>query len=158
MSSGKSSYSAPFGRAVDVASGSAFFVGAEQQAAALFAHIPRAVGAAQNAHFGLSGLFAGDDFGDVAGQDILMLDRDDGDIQPDHFAGLAREVAGRANDMLASDIAFIGFDNPFVAAPFDGRDGRAGVDNAAQFARPGGERIGEIGGLDIAVLAVNDGA
>ena len=37
------------------------------------------------------------------GHDVLVLDRDHRDVEPDHGAGLAREVAGGADHVLAGD-------------------------------------------------------
>jgi hypothetical protein len=40
--------------------------------------------------------------------DILVLNRDHRHVDSDHAAGLAREIAGRRNDVLASYVAFVG--------------------------------------------------
>ena len=93
------------------------------------------------------------------GDDILVLDRDDRNVEPDHRAGLAREIAGRRDDVLAGDVALVGLDQPFAGRLLlDADDRGVAVDFGAAIARPLGQRLGQVGGLDIAVIGMLDGA
>ncbi len=109
-------------RAVEVAAGRALLVGAEQQAARLLAHVPGAVRFAQHAHLGQAVPMALLDLRVRLGHDVLVLDRDDRNIEPDHGAGLAREIAGRRDHVLAGDVALVGLDEPLARGrPLDAR-------------------------------------
>ena len=91
------------------------------------------------------------------GHDVLVLDRHDRHVDPDHAARFSREVAGGGDDVFADDVALVGDDLPLAARkPLDRGDGRHAVDLAAAFARRARQRLGEVGGLDIAVLRVLD--
>jgi len=50
------------------------------------------------------------------GDEVLMLDRDDRDVEADHGAGGAREVAAAGDNMLAFDVALVGGDAPAMLA------------------------------------------
>ena len=146
-------------RAVDVAARRALLVGAEKQAAVLLAHVPRGVALAQHAHLRQPLPPALDDQGVRLGDDVLVLDGDDGDIEAHHLAGLAGEVAGGRDDMLARDIALVGLHQPFAGGlPLDAGDGGVAVDRGAAVTRALRQRLGEIGGLDVAVFGVLDRA
>ena len=61
--------------------------------------------------------------------------------------------------MLASDVALVGRDLPFVARqPLDGRDRRVAVDLGATLTRAARQRLRQIGRLDVTVLGMLDGA
>ena len=93
------------------------------------------------------------------GDDVLMLHGNDRHVQSDHAAGLAREIAARRDDVLADDLTLVGDDLPFPAAQaLDRDDAGLAVDLAAAASRPARQRLGQIGGLDIAVLGVLDRA
>ena len=92
------------------------------------------------------------------GDDILMLDRDDRNIQPDHAACLAREVAGGADHMLACDLALVGGDFPLAGGGAGDTCHRSvAVDFGAAVARAARQRLGQVGRLDIAVTRMADG-
>ncbi len=96
-----------------------------------------------------------DDLGMRFGDDILVLDRDHRDVDPDHAAGLPREISGRRNDMLASDVALVGRDFPFAARqPLDAHHSRVAVDLSAAVARAARQRLRQIGWLDVAVFGM----
>ena len=146
-------------RPIDIAGGRAFFVWAEQEPARFLAHVPGGIRLAQNSHFRQALRLALDDRGMGFGHDILVLDRDDGDIDPDHPAGRPGEIAGRRNDMLAHHLALVGYDLPFaVRQPLDRGHRRLAVDLGAAFARAAGQSLREIGGLDVAVVGMLDRA
>ena len=63
---------------------------------------------AQHAHLGQALLVAPTSSGMRLGDDVLVLDRDRRDVEPDHGAGLAGEVAGGADHVLAGDVALVG--------------------------------------------------
>ena len=93
------------------------------------------------------------------GDEVLVLDGDRGDVEPHHRAGLAGVVAGRAHHVLADDVALV---RPYPPAPARGpRDSghlRAPVDLRPAVAGAAREGLGEVGGLDVPVLGVDDGA
>ena len=101
-------------RPVDIADRRALLVRAEQQPARLLAHVPGGIAFAQHAHlrqpFGMALLNCRMRLGD----DVLVLDRDHRHVEPDHRAGLPREVAARRDDVLAGDVALVGLHQPFA--------------------------------------------
>ena len=113
-SSWNSSYSAFVRRPVDIAGGRARLVRPEQQPAILLAHVPGRIGLAQHAHLGQAAALALTDRRVRLGDDILVLDRDDRDVEAEHRAGLAHEIAGRGDDVLAGDVALVGLDQPLA--------------------------------------------
>ena len=146
-------------RAVQIAAGRATLVRPEQQAARLLAHVPGAVALAQHAHLGQAVLVPLHDRRMRLGHDVLVLDRDHRDVEPDHGAGLAREVAGRRDDVLARDVALVGPDQPFARGSALDRDHRGlAVDLGAAGARAPRHRLGDVGRLDVAVLGMADRA
>ena len=81
-----------------------------------------------------------------------------GDVEPDHRPGLAGVVAGRAHHVLADDVALVRAHPPLAArGPLDGGHPGAPVDLRPPIAGAARESLGEIGGLDIPVLGVEDG-
>ena len=93
------------------------------------------------------------------GDDILMLNRNDGDVDPDHASGAPREIPRRRHDVLADDVALVGDHLPFAALkPLDRGDGGMTVDLAAAVAGRARQRLGQVGGLDVAVLRMLDRA
>ncbi len=93
------------------------------------------------------------------GDDILVLHRDDGDVDPDHAAGRPGEIARRGNDVLAGNVALVGHDFPLAAGlPLDRGDRGHPVDLAAAVARAARQRLSEVCRLDVAVLRVLDRA
>ena len=92
---------------VDIAGRRANLIRPKQQASRLFSHIIAGIRFPQHAHFGKSGFLACHDSRMLFSHDILMLDRDYRDIEPDHCASLAREIARARDNMLTRDIALI---------------------------------------------------
>ena len=84
-----------------------------------------------------------------------MLDRDDRDVEPDHRGGLARVVARRGDDVLARNVAPGRGHCPLAALAARNR-GHFGapVDLGAVVARALGQRHGQVGGRDVAVVGV----
>ena len=145
-------------RPVHVAAGRAVLVGTEDEAAILLAHVPGGIGFAQHAHFGKALLLARDDRRMGLGHDVLVLDRDDRDVEPDHGAGLAGEVAGGRHNVLAGDRALVGLDDPAISLARDPGHARVPIDRGAELARALRHRLGQVGRLDIAVVGMLDGA
>ena len=146
-------------RAVDIACRGTSLVRAEDQATRLLAHVPAAVGIAKDAHFRQPGCLTRLDVVMRLGDDVLMLDRDDRNVQPDHAACLAREVAGGADHMLACDLALVGGDFPLAGGGAGDTCHRGvAVDFGAAVARAARQRLGQVGRLDIAVTRMADGA
>ena len=93
------------------------------------------------------------------GDDILVLNRHHRHVDPDHLAGLPREIAGGRDNVLANDVAFVGRNLPFAAwLPLDRDHGRLAVDLSPEFARRPRKRLRKIRRLDIAVLGMLDRA
>jgi hypothetical protein len=99
---------------VHVAAGRALLVGSEQQAAVFLAHVPGRVCFAQHAHFRQALGLAFPDGGMRFGDDVLVLDRDDRNIEADHGTRLAGKVAGTRDHVLAGDLALVGLDDPLA--------------------------------------------
>ena len=114
---------------VDIAGRRAFFVGAQQQAACFLAHIPGGIQLAQHAHFRQALRLALDDLGMRFSDDILVLDRDHGHVDPDHAAGRPREIPGRRTTCSQITSPLSVEDLPFAARqPLDAGHGRMAVD------------------------------
>ncbi len=146
-------------RTVDVAAGRAGLVGPEDEAAVLLAHVPGRIRLAQHAHLGQAEALALEHRRMRLGHDVLVLDRDDRDVEPDHGAGAAREIAGRRDDVLAQDVATVGLDEPLAGRrALDGRHARLAVDLGAAAARAFREGLRQIRRLDVAVARMPDGA
>ena len=144
-------------RSVDVATRRTGLVGTEQQPPGLLTHVIRGVRLAQNAHlrqpFGVALLDLGVRFGD----DVLVFDRDHGDIETDHGAGAPREVARRRHHMLAGDIPLVRDHEPLaIRFQSDVGDRRVPIDLGAAIARALGQGLGQVGRLDVAVLRMLD--
>ncbi len=93
------------------------------------------------------------------GDDVLMLHRNDRNIDPDHATRITGEIARGGDDVLASNVALVGHHLPLaVRLPLDRRHSRLAVDLAAAVARAPRQRLGEVGRLDVAVLRMLDGA
>ena len=89
--------------------------------------------------------------------DILMLDRDHWNIKPQHLARLAREIAGCRNNMLANNVALVRFDEPLAGRrPLDAGHGRVPVDLRAAVPCALGQRLRQVGRLDIPVIGMLD--
>jgi hypothetical protein len=93
------------------------------------------------------------------GDDVLVLDGDDRNVESHHGAGLAREVARRRDDVFAGDVALVGLDDPLaIGLLLDAGDDRVAVDFGTARAGTLGHRLCQVGGLDIAVVGVLDRA
>jgi hypothetical protein len=93
------------------------------------------------------------------GDDVLVLDRDDRNVEADHGTRLAGKVAGARDHVLAGDLALVGGDDPLaVGTLFDRGHGRVAIDFGTARAGTLGQRLGQVGGLDIAVIRMLDGA
>ncbi len=145
-------------RPIDITTGRTLLVRTEQQAAIFLAHVPGGIGFAQHAHFGQALPLTFLDQGMRLGHDILVLDRDDGNVDTEHLAGLAHEIAGRRDNVFAGDVALVGLDQPFARRLLlDADDRGIAIDLGTAIARTLGQCLREIGGLDIAVIGMLDG-
>ena len=146
-------------RPVQVARRGAPLVRSEQQAAGFLAHVPRAVGFAQDAHLRQALGVARLDLGMRFGDDVLVLHGQDRDVETNHGTGSAREATRGRHHVFADDVALVRAYQPLAAGPFlDGRDSRLAMDRRPRGTRTTGQRLREVGGLDIAVPGVADGA
>src|SRR5690606_22751437 len=145
-------------RAVDITDRRTFFVGPEQKPIVLFAHVPRGVGLPQHTQLASARFAELAYFGVRLGNDVLVFHGHHGNVEADHLARLAHEVAGRRNDVFASDVPVVGLDDPVAVPTYDPRDGRVAVDLGPTLARGTGECLGEIRRLDVPVLRMFDRA
>ena len=146
-------------RPVEIAAGRADLVGTEQQAAILLAHVPGGVALPEHPHFRQALAAALDDRRMRFGDDVLVLDRDHRHVQPDHAPRPPGEITGGRDDVVADDLALVGDDLPLAGGQLlDGADGGVAVDGGAAVASAAGQRLGQVGGLNIAVLGMLDRA
>ncbi len=137
----------------------ALLVGAEDEAAALLAHVPARIGVTQHGMLGIARLAPFGDRRDLVGDDVLVLDRDGRDVEPDHGGGAARVIAGRAHHRAAGDVALVGPDPPLAGGQaLDRLHLGLAVDGGAVLARRIGQQHGDVGRVDIAVGRVEEGA
>ena len=80
------------GRAVNVTSRRANLIRPKQQTAGFLPHVITGIGLAQHTHFRQASLFARHDFWMLFGNQILVLDRNDRNVQPNHRTCLPCEV------------------------------------------------------------------
>ena len=144
---------------VQVAGRSAFLVRTQQQATGLFAHVPGAVGFAKHAQFGQALLMPGKDVRVRLGDDVLVLYGQHGDIQTDHGAGAAREVARCRHDVFGDPVTLVGAHEPFAAARLlDADDAGLALDRSTPEAGAASQRLREIGRLYVAIVGMANGA
>ena len=145
------------GRSVDIAGRCPDLIRPEQQPARFLPQVIGGIGLAQHAHFGQPKALALHDRRMLFGDDILMFDRDHRDIEPNHRPGLAGKIAGAGNDMLAGNVALIGGHQPFaIRLLADPGHHRVPVNRRPALPRPLGQRLGQIGRLDIAIVRMLD--
>ena len=48
------------------------------------------------------------------GHDVLVLDRNDRNVEANHPAGLAGKITRSRHDVFSSDVAFVGLDQPLA--------------------------------------------
>ncbi len=153
-----------FGHAMREAGGRALLIGPEDPAAALLARVPMRVGVAEDGV--LRPVFAERGERRVGpGHDVLVLDRDRRELQPEEPGGALGMVAGGGDDMLGGDLhPLVGGDqvaamldhpgeghHPFRARPAEGVRLPASLDRHAAAPGAAGERLGQVGGVDVAV-------
>ena len=160
------------GHAVLEARRGAVLVGAEDPAAALLAHVPARVGVAQHRVLGV-GAAELDQRRVGLGDDVLVLDRDRRELQPEQPRGALGVVAGGGDDVLGADLeALLGGHQ--VAAllghhaaarrstrePVQAKPSTCALRTIStpQLARALGHRLGHVGGVDVAVGRVEERA
>ena len=146
-------------RAVRIAGGSAVLVRAQHQPARFLAHVPGAVGFAQYRQFRQPRLAARRQLRVCFGDDVLVLHRQHGNVQPHQRASAPRETAGGADDVLAHHVALVRRHPPLPGpSALDARHAGLPLNRRALGAGAAGERLGQVRGLDVAVLRVADRA
>ncbi len=106
----------PLRHAVGKARRRAGLVGSEDPAQALFAQVIRLVRFAQHRELAPAALTIGFQLRRLVVDDVLVLDRNRRHVEPEQPAGLARVVAGRADDVLGDDVAFVRIQQPLAGA------------------------------------------
>ena len=79
-------------------------------------------------------------------------------VAVEHPGNLAGVVTGGVHDDFAADLTLGGGDDPFVILTPNGGDGAETLDFRPHLAGAGGERLGQLGGVDVAVVGVIEGA
>ena len=131
------------GHAIGETGRRALLIGAEDPAHALLAEVVRGIGLAQHRQFRVAGLAILLQHGVDIGDDILVFDRNRGDLQADHLGRRARVVAGAADHMFAGDVALGCLDHPLaIAVALDA--GHLGL--LIDFRAPGSRALGECHG------------
>ena len=102
------------GHAVGEARRRAGFVRAEDPAQALLAQVVRLVRLAQHRELAPAAPAVLLQLRRLVVNDVLVLDRDRRHVEPEHASGLARVVAGGADDVLRHDVALVRRELPFA--------------------------------------------
>ena len=145
--------------AVGEARRGALLVGAEDPAHPFFPEVVLGVGFAQDRQLRVAGLAVVLQHRVDVGDDVLVLDRDRGDLKADHLGGGAGVVAGGADHVLAGDVALGGLDDPLQAlAALDAGDLGLLVDLGAVLAGALGQGHGDVDRRDMAVGRVPERA
>ncbi len=125
----------------------------EDVAHALFAQIVRRVRLPQHRQLLPPALAVRLELRNLVGDDVLMLDRDGGDLETNHLPDLASVVAGGAHDVLAGDVALVRPDEPLAARPaLHRRHPSVLVDLGAAIPGTLGQRHGQIHRSDVPVV------
>ena len=104
----------PIGHAVRESRRSAGLVGAQDPAHALFAQVIRLVGFAQHRELAPAALAVRLEVRRLVVNDVLVLDRDGGNVDAEQPPRLTCVVAGGADHMLGNDVAFVGGELPLA--------------------------------------------
>ena len=92
---------------------------AEKQPLAVLAHVERSLGIAEHGQLRRTGR----EPGDRLGEHVLVLERDDRQLEPERPAELARPHAGRDHHVAGADSAARGLEEPPALVPLQGGDG-----------------------------------
>ena len=91
--------------------------------------------------------------------DVLVLHRQHGDVEANHGAGAASEIAAGRDHVLTNDVALVRAHQPLAARPtLDRGHARLAVDGCAHCPCTASQGLGQVGGLDVAVVGVADRA
>ena len=127
---------------------------AEKQSFAVLAHVERSLGIAEHGQLRRTGREPGDGLG----EHVLVLERDDRQLEPERPAELARPHAGRDHHVAGAHSAARGLEAPPALVPLQGGDGRPAQDPRPTPLRFPGEPVRDRGGIDPAVgRQVRDG-
>jgi hypothetical protein len=156
---GKEAAPEPVGNAVCKARRRAALVRTEDPAHALLAQVIGLVGLAQHGELAPAALAVRLQLGRLVVDDVLVLDRDRRHVQTQQLSALPGVVTSRQHQMLRSDITLAGAHPPLTArsALHAERLGML-VDLGARTARTLAQCHGEIGGRNVAVVRVVEGA
>ena len=129
-------------------------VGTEDEALPLLTQVVADIGVAQERQ-PLS--TARHELGDVFGDEVLVRERDDGEIRTHHRRHLATTVTGGVDHLGRLDDALVGGDPPLAGRrAIDGGDPSLAIDGRAAVARALGERLRELRGIDVTVVGVEE--
>ena len=140
------------------------FIGAEDPATTLFAHIPFGIRIPQNRVLGV-GLAVFHQRRVRLGHDELMLDRDRRHLDPQQLGGALRMISRRRHHMLGANFEFFltgdqvatplehpsAAHDPFRSRPVITVHLTAPFNRSPQLTRALGHGLGHVGGVDIAV-------
>src|SRR5262249_55055411 len=100
---GKEAAAEPLGHPIGEPRRRAFLVGPQDPSHALLAQVVGGVGLAQHRELAATTLTVGFELGRFVIDDVLMLDRDCRNVEPEHPPGLPRVIAGREHEVLGGD-------------------------------------------------------
>ena len=126
--------------------------GTQDQALAFLAHVVADVRVAQQGQACIAALDQGRN---VFGDQVLVRQRDDGQVLADHRCDFTAAVAGRIDDGLGLDRALVRVYPPFAGRQaFDRGDLGPAVDLRARVASALGQRLRELRRVDVAVVGI----
>ena len=87
------------------------------------------------------------------GNDILMFNRDNWNVQPNHFACFTGKIARRADNMFTSDFTLVGGHLPCTSGGTLNRcHSGIAVYFSAAITRPTRQSLGQVGWLNVAII------
>ena len=128
-------------------------VRAEIEAGLLLAQVVAAVDVPQQGKLASRPFRVGLQFGDVAGEHVLVRHGDDRHLAAEHGADLSGAISGGIHHVLAADVSLRGLHHPFTVAPHPG-DRAEPHDDGAEVPCALGEGLGQLGRIDVAVVRV----
>ena len=120
---------------------------ADEQCVALLARVEGALGVAQHGQLGV----ARADLLHRLGDDVVVLERHDRQVDARQPRDLPRPLAGRVHHDVGADLALGGLDHPAVGLVPHAGDGRAAHDPRAAAGGPLGERVRDARGVHVTV-------
>jgi len=123
------------------------FEGAQQERAALLANVEGGVRVAHYGHVYPQSLHLIEN----VGNQVVVLERHDGQVDPDHLAQLPCPLAGRVDDNLGANVPSCCAHEPLAVLSLDASDWRPPIDLGATRQGSLGEGVGHAGRIHVSV-------